>query len=103
MYQQDYYVPKSSGTLTDALLAYGLAVVLRQLLPGTRRHRPGSVRIEDKGTHYVICLPQAIQEQWLEDSSDLLTDLAKSIKRKKDIPKGVPILDYNETWDKIYN
>jgi hypothetical protein len=101
MYQQDYYVPKSSGTLSDALLAYGLAVLLRQLLPGTRRHRPGSVRIEDRGTHYVICLPQAIQEQWLEDISDLLTGLASAIKRKKDIPEGVLALDYNETWDKI--
>src|SRR6266700_957394 len=101
MYQQDYYVPKSSGTLSDALLAYGLAVVLRQLLPGTRRHRPGSVRIEDRGTHYVICLPQAIQEQWLEDSRDLLTDQAWAIKRKKDIPEGVLALDYNETWEKI--
>lgn len=101
MYQQEYYVPKSSGTLSDALLAYGLAVVLRQLLPGTRKHRPGSVRIEDRGTHYIICLPQIIQKQWLEDNSDLLADLASAVKRKKDIPEGVPILDYNETWDKI--
>src|SRR3989440_4350278 len=101
MYQQDYYVPKSRGTLSDALLAYGLAVVLRQLLPGTRKHRPGPVCIEDKGTHYVICLPQAIQEQWLEVSNDLLTDLAYAIKRKKDIPEGVPTLDYNEIWEKI--
>src|SRR6266699_3243315 len=101
MYQQYYYVPKSSGTLSDALLAYGLAVVLRQLLPGTRKHRPGPVRIEDRGTHYVICLPQAIQEQWLEDSSDLLTGLAYAIKRKKDIPEAVLTLDYNEIWEKI--
>lgn len=101
MYQQDYYVPKNNGTLADALLAYGLAIVLRQLLPGARRHRSGPVWIEDRGTHYVVCLPQAIQEQWLESSSDQLTGLAYAIKRKKDIPKDLPTLDYNETWEKI--
>src|SRR5256884_320140 len=101
MYQQNYYVPKNSGTLADALLAYGLAIVLRQLLPGTRRHRSGPVYIEDRGTHYVVCLPQAIQEQWLEVSNDQLAALTYAIKRKKDIPEGVPTLDYNEIWEKI--
>src|SRR5437016_1568660 len=102
MYQQEYYVPKSSGTLSDALLAYGLAVVLQQLLPNNRKHRAGSVRIEDRESHYVVVLPQVLQEQWLEENADGLKGLAYAIKNKQDIAEGVPIIDYNEHWEDIH-
>ncbi len=70
MYQQEYYVPKKSGTLADALLAYGVAVVLQQLLlsSGIAR-RWGTVHIKDTGSHYLIVLSKPVQREWLEQST----------------------------------
>src|SRR6266487_1158994 len=101
MYQQTYYVPKRSGTLADALLAYGLAVLLQQLLiAGSKARRLISVRIEDAGSHYFIILPEPVQEEWLEERK-LPKDMALAIKRKKILPEDVPQLDFNKTWEGI--
>ncbi len=101
MYQNTYYVPKQTGTLTDALLAFGVAVLLEQLLQaGHKARRYSPVRIEDAGSHYVILLPEPVQEEWLEQRA-LPLDMAKAIKRKKDLPEGVPMIDYNLIWEEI--
>jgi hypothetical protein len=101
MYQDTYYVPKQTGTLTDALLAYGVAVLLEQLLRiGRKARRHSIVRIEDTGSHYIIILPEPVQEEWLEQGI-LPLDMAKAIKRKKDLPEGVPMIDYNLIWEEI--
>ena len=101
MYQNTYYVPKQTGTLTDALLAYGVAVLLEQLLQAGRKGRRYSqVRIEDVGSHYVILLPEPVQEEWLEQRT-LPLDMAKAIKRKKGLPEGIPMIDYNAIWEEI--
>src|SRR6266566_5192057 len=101
MYQQEYYVPKKSGTLADALLAYGVAVVLQQLLlsSGIAR-RWGTVHIKDTGSHYLIVLSKPVQREWLEQSTPL-SDVAWAIKRKGELPDGVPTLDYNTVWEEI--
>jgi hypothetical protein len=101
MYQQSYYVPKRSGTLSDSLLAYGLAVLLQQLLmAGSKARRLISVRIEDAGSHYLIILPEPVQEGWLEERK-LPKDMALAIKRKKNLSEDVPQLDFNKTWEGI--
>ncbi len=67
MFQATYYVPKRTGTLSDALLAYGVATLLRQLLQVNRGAWSASaVRLEDAGSHYLIALPEPIQEKWLK-------------------------------------
>jgi len=100
MYRDTYYVPKQTGTLTDALLAYGVAVLLEQLLRAGRKARHhSSVRIEDIGSHYVLLLSEPVQEEWLEQR--ILPNMAWAIKRKKDLPEGVPMIDYNLIWEEI--
>jgi hypothetical protein len=101
MEQREYYVPKRTGTLTDALLAYGLAIVLQQLFRADRAaRRKTSVSLEDRGSHYAILLPGPVQQGWLTERI-LPLDMARAIKRKKDLPEGVPLVDYNATWDEI--
>jgi|GEM_PF-440262 hypothetical protein len=100
MYQDTYYIPKQTGTLTDALLTYGVAVLLEQLLRASRKARHhSSVRIEDIGSHYVLHLSEPVQEEWLEQR--ILPNMAWAIKRKKDLPEGVPMVDYNLIWEEI--
>jgi hypothetical protein len=101
MYQDIYYVPKQTGTLTDALLAYGVAVMLEELLrAGHKARRHSRVHIEDTGSHYILRLPEPIQEEWLEQRS-LPLDMACAIKRKKVLPEGIPMIDYNLIWEEI--
>jgi len=59
------YVPKTTDTYADALMAWGLAVVLEDALEqaGIRNH--DEIVVEDGDTHYVICLPQAFRREWL--------------------------------------
>jgi hypothetical protein len=60
MYQDAYYVDKSSGTFADSLMAFGAADVLRRLLP-TDSHK--TVTIEDAGSHYVlVCEAPIVRE-----------------------------------------
>jgi hypothetical protein len=122
VYQREYFVPKRSGTLADALLAYGLAEVLRSLLenlPDGEYETYCPVLIKDDGAHYTIRLPEALREEWLTESS-ISTDLARPLLRipkpkdetksktpkkpkpeKQPLPSGVEPLDYNAIWDGI--
>ncbi len=119
MYQQEYYVPKSSSTLADSLLAYGLAALLQvfiEKVPGHRRHGY-RVSIQDKGAYYLVHLPEPILAEWVE-AADKIPPLAKPILRvakprdetkaeakpkpeKKAFPEGLVPIDYNEVWEKI--
>ena len=65
-YPTIYYVEKTTGTFGDALLAYGVASFLWDLLP------PGSgldLRLSDMGSAYVIQIEGAdgISEEWIPD------------------------------------
>lgn len=122
MYQKTYYVAKRSGTLADPLLAYGVAVLLRELLRRLPDERyglaPPKVRIEDQGAFYAIHLPEPIREEWLVESQ-LPHDLARPVLRvakpkeaasgvpqkpkpeKKPLPESANPIDYNGIWDGI--
>lgn len=122
MFQQTYFVPRSTGTLTDSLLAYGLAVLLRALIqhsPGRRPHSECPVRIEDAGATFTIHLPEVIREEWLA-SSHIPTDLVLPVLRvpkpkdpakikvskkpkaeKRPFPAELTPIDYNAIWDGI--
>ena len=57
MYQDHYFVSKSSGTYADTLAAYGLAAVLVEILGRTRgRERRFDVTLSDAGPYYQISL-----------------------------------------------
>lgn len=57
MYQNNYFVSKSSGTYADTLAAYGLAAVLAEVLQQARgRGRRFDVTLSDAGPYYQISL-----------------------------------------------
>jgi hypothetical protein len=61
---QKLFIPKESGTLSDALLAFGLAKVAAEVveqMTGSRK-----VMIEDVGGWYGIDAGVEIEEEWLE-------------------------------------
>ncbi|MCB0047791.1 MAG: hypothetical protein KDD92_20380 [Caldilineaceae bacterium] len=65
MNSQTFFVPKSTGTLTDTLLAYGAATVLEQFI---RQHSPNAnVSLSDQGSFFVIESDEGIEEEWLTD------------------------------------
>ena len=66
MYQQHYYVPKATGTLTDTLLAFGAATLIRQFV---RSHlQDDKVILRDAGSYYLIDAGVPVQEEWLTES-----------------------------------
>ncbi len=65
MFQDTYYVDKSSGTFADALEAFGAATVLREILRHAR-DAEAEVRLLDAGSAYALRLPTPLQEAWIE-------------------------------------
>jgi len=61
MYQDTYFVDKSSGTFSDALMAFGAADVIRRLTEDRE------VRIEDAGSAYQIRCNQPLSESFVKD------------------------------------
>jgi len=100
MFQANYFVPKSTGTLADSLVAYGVTTVLAQVILVNRgSQRASEVRVEDAGPMYVAALPEPLHEEWL--TTKLPLDMAWAVFRKKELPEGVPFLDYNAIWTEI--
>ena len=66
MFQKEYFVPKTSNTYADTLLANGLAVVFgqmwRQITPEVVEP---NIELEDRGAYYLIRLPGAFQKDWI--------------------------------------
>lgn len=59
MYQSAYYVAKSTGTFTDALLAIGLARLIEVVLPEGSGPK---IWIRDIGSHYSVECPVPVSE-----------------------------------------
>lgn len=64
MFQQYYFVPKESGTLTDTLQAFGLTAVIHEIMQ--RSTGRSNVRSLDKGGYYEVDAGVAIQEAWID-------------------------------------
>ena len=95
MYQKEYYVIKDSGTYSNTLEAYGLAVFLSKILG----EKPKKVKIRDIGTHYVVELTETITESLIQNTRYF--SLFPFIKFKdNEPPKGVEYFDY-EKWKEI--
>ena len=89
MYQDTYYVPKRSGTYSDVLLAYGLAVFLDHLL------RAGGVSVrkvlvEDGGAEYLVKLSEPISQEWIENLKYFAPPVPYLIRREQEAaPEGL--------------
>lgn len=118
MYQQIYYVQKSTGTVADVLLAYGTAILLRTVLqniPGRKAHSYCPVRIEDRGV-YEIHLSEPLQPEWLESvqlptlawpivrsaTSDKAKDIKSPDRANGEIPDDLLSIDYDAIWKEIH-
>lgn len=64
MYQQAYFIPKQTGTLSDLLLAFGAADTIAQVV--RQRAPEAQVTLTDNGGYYVVDAGTAIQPEWVE-------------------------------------
>ncbi len=64
MYQRYYYVPKTTGTLTDTLLAFGLAQILVDVVEQVLGPDASQVVLEDQGGYFRIDAGVDILEDW---------------------------------------
>ncbi|PNT91008.1 hypothetical protein [Clostridium thermosuccinogenes] len=98
MYQDKYYVLKDSGTYSNMLEAYGLALLLSRLL---RQER--SVDIIDRGMYYEISLKRPITEEMVGNCRYI--DLFRYIKTKgddADIPDSIDY-EFEANRAKLFN
>jgi hypothetical protein len=57
-------IPKPTGTISDLLLAFGAAGVLRHVV---QQHKPGAqVVLIDNGPCFIVDAGVAIQSEWVE-------------------------------------
>ncbi len=96
MYQQTYFVDKSTATLADSLAAYGLATILRGLIPDEVEP---DIRLRDDGPYYSVVLSEPIQPEWVDKISYLDTGvefiLTDKMKKSGEYPKELThAIDY---------
>lgn len=68
MYQDRYYVPKSTETHADCLMAWGLAKVLSHLLIEAGQPNADKVTVCEEAAYFVVELPYPFRREWLEQS-----------------------------------
>lgn len=99
------YVDKSSGTFADPLLAYGLAVVVSDVLKRTNGRGESSVHLSDHGVYYRLeCTPvlddarlAAIQTPYVP------AVVIRTLKNAAELPSDLPpqaIVEYEAERDK---
>lgn len=92
MYQDTYYVCKSTATPADTLVAHGLAALLTQL--GRQAVGAGlQVSVHDEGPYYAVKLNMPVTDAWLEYEVTGLPFLAAG-KQAQVVPTGVTFYDY---------
>ena len=106
MPQSEFYVDKTSHTFADALAAFGLARVVKELQ--SRANGSGAVHLEDRGGYYLITGDPPIDEAWLEqervtgDPFFLGAPLIRTQKNRGSIPEDMLpafLVDYEEVRD----
>ena len=94
MFQDSYFVDKTTDTFADTLLAYGFASFLDRLL--TDNFSEATVRIRDAGSSFVLALDEPIEEGF--ECVDWFCALPFIETRSKRPPEGWPpaqIIDYD--------
>jgi len=98
MYQHIYFVDKSTATPADPLAVYGLATILRNIIPDDIEP---DIYIKDDGPYYSVVLSEPIQPKWVDQASYfdngvefILTD---KMKKSGEYPKELTNLIEYET------
>jgi len=99
------YVDKMSGTFADPLLAYGLAVVVRDVLGRARGRIQPKVRITDQGYYYRLDCTPALDETRLAvvPPPYMPAVVIRTAKNAARLPPDLPpqaIVDYEVERDK---
>lgn len=100
MFQDSYFIDKTTGTFADTLLAYGLASLLDRLLSDNVSE--ATVRIRDAGSAFIVALDQPIEEGF--EQVDWFCDLpfieTQSTKPPEDWMGQ--IIDYNREKKRVF-
>jgi hypothetical protein len=97
MYQQTYFVSKSTGTFADVLAAYGLAAVLNEVLRQARGefgHR--RVWLRDAGPYYAVELSEPLRAEWVRTC--LPFTCVPFVQRQGKDKNVVPPSGFPEAW-----
>ena len=102
MYQQHYYVPKATGTLTDTLLAFGAATLIhRYMQPHLWEEE---VTLRDRGGYFLIDAGVPVREEWLADGwKQQMFEFVVSAKNKvpDDLAPVARSRSVDETWEEF--
>jgi hypothetical protein len=109
LYPNAYFISKSSGTYADALAAYGIAVILHEVLRRTRHTKSYSMHIADMGAYYQVSYAgKLLTPEEIETCPFFETPGAYYItggsEKKAEPPPGVDLFEgVDATWDKVKN
>ena len=102
MYQRQYFVPKNSGTLSDTLMAFGVADVLTTMV---KQHtKANDTTLIDSGVCYVVDLGVTVQEAWIEKTQPF-ESVAYVTSSKVQLPAGLSNIrtrNVDEEWDRFH-
>lgn len=101
MYQQHYYIPKDSGTLTDTLIAFGAAKVIEEIVQ--RSTGQANVVLHDNGSCFVVDAGIRIDPSWIEQLTvfEQIPYLTSSkVAPPADLP-GLALRDIDAEWDRF--
>lgn len=99
MYQQHYFIPKESGTLTDTLVAFGMAKVIEEIVQ--RSTGRAQVVLQDRGSCYVVDAGVALEGAWIEQVGgfEQIPYLTSSkVAAPVDLP-GLRMRDIDAEWE----
>lgn len=101
MYQQQYYVPKESGTLTDTLIAFGLAKMLESVVEQATRKK--NVVLQDVGSCFIVDAGVSIQADWIEhlQSFEQIAYLTSSKTPAPTDLTGMVMRDVDQEWERF--
>lgn len=99
MYQNKYFVTKTSGTYAETLETYGLAKILFYIFNKNKIYN-ANIRIKDKGAYYSVSSDIGITEDMVNKTSYF--DAIPYIKTKKDRNENLPgwVIDYESEKNK---
>jgi hypothetical protein len=102
---QTLFIDKSSGTFADPLLAYGLAVVVNDVLERTGERGQPSVRLNDHGAYYRLDCTPALDGARLAmvPAPYMPTQVIRTRKNAAKLPLDLPpqtIADYEAERDR---
>ena len=102
---QTLFVDKASGTFADPLLAYGLAIVVGDVLARACGRAPTRVHLSDHGSYYSLACDPALDDARLSAMTEPYVPVPaiRTLKNAASLPADLPpqtVVDYEAERDK---